>query len=62
MSLTLLGAVREFFGAGQLTLLFGAKVFLDQPFSFFQQAPGAFVALGLLLGIMNVLGRLTSKG
>ena len=62
LSLTVLGAVREFFGAGQLTLLFGDRVFLDQPFSFFQQAPGAFVALGLLLGIMNVLGRLTSKG
>jgi len=26
-----------------------------------QEAPGAFVALGLMLGIMNVIGRLTSK-
>ena len=62
MSLTLLGAVREFFGAGQLGLFFGDTVFLDEPFSFFQRAPGAFVALGLLLGIMNLAGRLAGRG
>lgn len=60
-ALVLLGAIREFFGAGTLGLLFGDRVFLDEPFAFFQQAPGAFVALGLLLGIMNVVGRLGSR-
>jgi electron transport complex protein RnfE len=62
LALTLLGAIREFFGAGTLELFFGEAVFFDQPFAFLQQAPGAFVALGLVLGIMNVVGRLTAKG
>lgn len=62
LSLTLLGAIRELFGAGTLGLVFGEAVFIDQPFAFLQQAPGAFVALGLVLGIMNVVGRLTAKG
>ena len=59
ISLTVLGAIREFFGAGTLGLIFGDAQFFSQPFDFLQQAPGAFVCLGLLLGIMNVLGRLT---
>ena len=61
ISLTVLGAVREFFGAGTLGIVFGDARFLEQPFDFLQQAPGAFVALGLMLGIMNVVGRLTEK-
>ena len=62
LSLTVLGAVREFLGAGKLSLLFGDRVFLDQPFAFLQEAPGAFIALGLMLGIINVVSRLTAKG
>ncbi len=62
MALTVLGAIRELFGAGTLSLLFGDTVFLEQPFNFLQQAPGAFVALGLLLGLMNVIGQAGSKG
>jgi electron transport complex protein RnfE len=57
-ALTVLGGLREILGAGTLGLFFGDRVFMDQPFGFLQQAPGAFVALGLLLGFMNVLGRL----
>jgi electron transport complex protein RnfE len=57
LALTVLGAVRELFGAGTLGLVFGDTVFIEQPFSFLQQAPGAFVALGLMLGAMNLLGR-----
>lgn len=57
MALTVLGAIRELFGAGTLGLFFGDMVFLEQPFGFLQQAPGAFVALGLLLGCMNLIGR-----
>jgi len=61
MSLTVLGALRELTGSGTLGLIFGEIQFIDQPFGFMQEAPGAFVALGLMLGIMNVIGRLTSK-
>ena len=61
LALTVLGAVREVFGAGTLTLLFGDTVFISNPFIFLQQAPGAFVALGLMLGAMNLIGT-GSKG
>jgi electron transport complex protein RnfE len=54
IGLTVLAAVRELLGAGTLTLFFGDRVFLSEPFGFFQAAPGAFVALGLLLGVMNL--------
>jgi electron transport complex protein RnfE len=54
LALTVLGAVRELLGAGTLGLFFGDRIFLTEPFAFFAQAPGAFVALGLLLGIMNL--------
>ena len=57
IALTLVGALREFFGAGTLGLVFGDQVFLAQPFGFLQQAPGAFLTLGLLLGAMNLLGK-----
>ncbi|MBT3220513.1 MAG: electron transport complex subunit E [Proteobacteria bacterium] len=56
LSLVVLGAVREFFGAGTLGLVFGDTIFIEHPFTFLQQAPGAFVALGLMLGLMNVFG------
>ena len=56
LSLGVLGAVREIFGYG--TVL-GMRVFGPsfEPFSFMVEAPGAFVALGLMLCIMNVLGK-----
>jgi electron transport complex protein RnfE len=59
MSLTFLGAFREvlgagtFFGAEVMTSLFGSGF---EPFKFMVEAPGAFVGLGLMLGIMNVMG------
>jgi len=62
IALVVLGAIREFFGAGTLTLVFGETVFLSEPFSFLQEAPGAFIALGLMLGAINVIGNLTRKG
>ncbi len=58
LSLTVIGIIREVFGAGKLDLIFGDTVFIAEPFGFLQQAPGAFVVLGLMLGIMNVLGRI----
>ena len=61
IALTVLGAFREFFGSGTLSLIAGDTVFIEQPFGFLQQAPGAFIALGLMLGMMNVLGRSTAS-
>ncbi len=59
ISLTVLGAIREILGSGTITL-FGTQLVTMwdsfMPFTFMVEAPGAFVALGLLLGIMNVLG------
>lgn len=65
LSLTLLGAVREMFGSGTITLpsLSGAGTVFSifgpdfQPFTFMVEAPGAFVCLGLLLCLMNMLGK-----
>ena len=60
LALAALGAVRELFGTGALTFwaspiqVFGPSY---QPFSFMVEAPGAFVCLGLMLCIMNMLGK-----
>ncbi len=55
IALGALGAVREVLGSG--TFL-GAQVFgaSFQPFTFMVEAPGAFVSLGLLLCLMNLVG------
>ena len=55
LSLTALGSIREIFGSGTF---FGIPVFGSsyKPFSFMVEAPGAFVCLGLMLCIMNILG------
>ena len=54
MSLTFLGALRELLGYGTV---FGHQVMWSsfEPFSFMVEAPGAFVALGLVLAGMNAL-------
>lgn len=61
MSLALLGAIRELLGAGTFLggtpakmLVFGESF---QPFSFMVEAPGAFVALGLMLGLIGFISR-----
>ena len=59
LALAALGAVRELFGSGTITIyetpmqIMGASF---QPFTFMIEAPGAFVCLGLMLCIMNMLG------
>jgi electron transport complex protein RnfE len=59
LALSALGAVRELFGTGALTFwatpiqIFGPSF---QPFTFMVEAPGAFVCLGLMLCMMNMLG------
>ena len=56
LSLTALSAVREILGNGTFYTLpvFGESF---QPFTFMIEAPGAFVSLGLMLCIMNLLGK-----
>jgi electron transport complex protein RnfE len=59
LSLATLSAVREVLGSGTLTFwetpiqLFGPSF---QPFTFMVEAPGAFMGLGLLLCLMNIIG------
>ena len=62
LSLGALGALREAFGTGILTMPFvSTKISLFgpdfQPFTFMVEAPGAFVCLGLMLGVMNLAGK-----
>ena len=59
LSLSALSTVRELLGAGTITIWNGATIFemgaAIQPFAFMVQAPGAFVALGLMLAGMNLI-------
>ncbi|PXX99162.1 electron transport complex subunit RsxE [Marinifilum breve] len=53
MALTMLGAVREFFGAGKM---FGITLFSENyGMLIFVLAPGAFIALGYLIAFINKL-------
>jgi len=56
LSLTVLGGIREILGYGTL---FGAEIMWSsfRPFTFMVEAPGAFLSLGLLLGIMNACSK-----
>jgi electron transport complex protein RnfE len=60
LALASLGAVREVFGSGTLTIwensipVFGPSF---EPFTFMVEAPGAFVCLGLMLCLMNLVGK-----
>jgi electron transport complex protein RnfE len=62
LALAALGAVREIFGAGAISIPFSETVLHPfgasfQPFAFMVEAPGAFVCLGLMLGVMNLIGK-----
>ena len=62
ISLAVVGAIREIFGSGTFSIPFTGQVFdvfgpSFQPFTFMVEAPGAFVCLGLLLGLMDLLGK-----
>jgi H+/Na+-translocating ferredoxin:NAD+ oxidoreductase subunit E len=54
ISLTVLGAFRELLGSGTV---WGANVFWEgfEPFTFMVRAPGAFVALGVMLALINLI-------
>ena len=54
-ALTLLGAVREFFGTGRL---FGLAIYPeDYGMLLFVLAPGAFIALGYLIALISAITR-----
>lgn len=63
LSLATLAAFRELLGKGTLTLPFidnGTYHIMSssfKPFTFLVEAPGAFICLGLMLCIMNMLGK-----
>jgi len=56
LSLSLVGSIREILGAGTW---FGISLFGSnfEPFAFMVKAPGAFLCLGILLGLMNAYSR-----
>ncbi|MFH2052684.1 MAG: electron transport complex subunit E [bacterium] len=56
VSLTLVGSLREILGSGTW---FGMGLFGPgfEPFGFMVKAPGAFLCLGVLLGLMNAWSR-----
>jgi Na+-translocating ferredoxin:NAD+ oxidoreductase subunit E len=56
LALGSLGAVRELLGSGTLLgmNIFGSSF---EPFIFMVEAPGAFIGLGLMLCIMNFIGK-----
>jgi len=62
LSLGALSIIREVLGSGTFTIPFKSLVIpvmgsSFQPFTFMIEAPGAFVCLGLMLCIMNMLGK-----
>jgi len=56
IALVVVGSIREALGCGTVfgLAIMGARY---QPFTFMVEAPGAFVCLGLILGVMNALGK-----
>jgi len=56
LALGFLGSVREILGGGTV---FGLSVFWSsfEPMAFLLKPPGAFVCLGLILGLMNIVSR-----
>lgn len=56
LSLTVVGAIREMLGTGNI---FGVRVMSEMyhPFAFMVKAPGAFICIGLILGLMNAVDK-----
>jgi electron transport complex protein RnfE len=62
LALGALAAIREAFGAGTISIPFSESVLSlfgpsFKPFTFMVEAPGAFVCLGLMLAVMNLIGK-----
>ncbi len=70
LALALLGAVREIFGTGKLTIFAQAELSVsliplaegqEYLFRFMVEAPGAFVCLGAMLMLMNIITERSAK-
>jgi len=63
LALASIGGIREILGSGTLTIwgspLFDIASYFSgfHPFKFMVQAPGAFICLGLMLCLMNMMGK-----
>ena len=62
LSLSALSLFREVLGRGTITMPYTSESFQVfgpsfEPFSFLVEAPGAFVCLGLMLCVMNMVGK-----
>ncbi len=62
IALGALAGIREAFGAGTISSPFSDTVIQlfgpsFEPFTFMVEAPGAFVCLGLMLAVMNMVGK-----
>ncbi|UCH00979.1 MAG: electron transport complex subunit E [Deltaproteobacteria bacterium] len=60
ISLFVLGSIRELLGSGTL-LGFHVMWSSFEPFTFMLKPPGAFVALGILLGLMNLISQYQAR-
>lgn len=60
ISLFVLGLIRELLGAGTL-LEMPVMWEAFEPFAFMLKPPGAFVALGILLGFMNLISQIQAR-
>jgi electron transport complex protein RnfE len=60
LSLVLLGSIRELLGSGTI-LGFHVMWSSFEPFGFMLKPPGAFVVLGILLGLMNLISQYQAR-
>jgi electron transport complex protein RnfE len=60
LSLVLLGSIRELLGSGTI-LGFQIMWSSFEPFAFMLKPPGAFVVLGILLGLMNLISQYQAR-
>jgi len=60
ISLFVLGCIRELLGSGTILGIYVMWAGFE-PFTFMLKPPGAFVALGILLAFMNLIGQLQAR-
>ena len=55
VALLILGSIREILGAGQIFGITILPLVIYQPITIFLLAPGAFIALGVMLAVYNYI-------